>query len=68
LNECKAENGRCHAETDRLKKKLYAIETDNTELKRRLLASENFETCFMKKQIFYVFINFTRMLNVIKTS
>ena len=37
LNECKAERGRCQTETERLKKRLYAIETDNTELKRRLL-------------------------------
>jgi acyl-CoA hydrolase len=42
LKECNSEKGKCRAETDRLKKKLYAIEQENNELKRRLVRIRNF--------------------------
>ena len=37
LKECTSERSKCRAETDRLKKKLYGIEQENNELKRRLV-------------------------------
>ena len=37
LKDCQSERVKCRQETDRLKKKLYGIEQENNELKRRLV-------------------------------
>ena len=62
LKDCQSERVKCRQETDRLKKKLYGIEQENNELKRRLVRDFYALLClffFLQKWPFSASLSFT---------